>query len=219
MIYFEFRTSQGASQTLLEIPKVQLVAGLEDDFFELDFDEAKKKLLPENFYLQEAAILPQRPSIDFVSEFISHWGMPTHEPSRGMKVRVKAQTLSREVSSLGQLGRFANGWFESETQLAPPDRLLRLMERCLSAFGPRVNVSGAADNVAGVLEVCVAQWADDVINGRNLKICEFCGKRFTKQRGRSTSGRYRMDGQTKFCSHSCSNRAGNRRRRIERSVQ
>ena len=213
MITFEFLNAQRAAESLVALPTIQLVATLDGDWFELDYQKMTPKPLPENFYLQEAANFSPKAGVDGAVHFVESWGRPAKGALRGEKSRVSRSSLMDELATLAQFGRFATDWFESDGQLMPPDSVFKQIEESLSAFHPRLNVGGSEDNFPSPLDVSVAQWADDVLSERSVKVCDFCGKRFTKQRGRSTSGRYRTDDQTKFCSHSCANRAGNRRRR------
>ena len=213
MITFEFLNAQRAAESLVALPTIQLVATLDGDWFELDYQKMTSKPLPENFYLQEAANFSPNAGVDGAIHFVESWGRPAKAALRGEKSRVSRSSLMDELATLAQFGRFATDWFESDGQLMPPDGVFKQIEESLAAFQPRLNVGGSQDNFPSPFDVSVAQWADDVSSERSLKVCDFCGKRFTKQRGRSTSGRYRTDDQTKFCSHSCANRAGNRRRR------
>lgn len=218
MITFEFLNSQTAAESLLKVPIVQLIATLERDWFELDYREMTPRALPENFYLQEAASIRPKPDEEETLGFVETWGRPIKAASNDQKITVSTTALKREVALLGQFGRFATEWFESDKQISLPASLLKLVERSLAVFHPRLHVGGSRNNFAGLFDISVAQWADDALNERSLKVCTFCGQRFTKQRGRSNSGRYRTDEQTKFCSHSCANREGNRRRRNEGKV-
>lgn len=215
MITFEFLNSQRAAESLVPVPSFQLVTTLEGDWFEIDYEGMTSERLPENFYLQEAANLSPKAGIDEVFRFVQRWGRPAKADFGRGRIVVPTSQVKRELATLAQFGRFATDWFESEKQLLPPDPLLRLIERSLAVFHPRLDVGGSRNTYASAFSVSVAQWADDAVNQRLLRVCDFCGQRFTKQRGRSTSGRYRTDEQTKFCSHSCANRAGNRRRRTQ----
>lgn len=215
MITFEFLNSQRAAESLVPVPSIQLVTTLEGDWFELDYQELTSERLPENFYLQEAANFSPKAGIDEVLQFVQRWGRPAEADFERKRMAVPASQMKKEVAALAQFGRFATDWFESEKQLLPSHSLLKLIEKSLAAFHPRLDVGGSRNTYASSLNVSVAQWADDTVNQRLLRVCDFCGQRFTKQRGRSTSGRYRVDNQTKFCSHSCANRAGNRRRRTQ----
>lgn len=215
MITFEFLNSQRAAESLVAVPSIQLVTTLEGDWFEIDYQEMTSKRLPENFYLQEAASISPKAGIDEVFRFVQLWGRPAKAEFGRGKILVPATQMKMEVATLAQFGRFATDWFESEKQLLPSDNLFRLIEKGLAVFHPRLDVGGSRNTYASPFSVSVAQWADDAMHQRLLRVCDFCRQRFTKQRGRSTSGRYRTDEQTKFCSHSCANRAGNRRRRNE----
>jgi hypothetical protein len=214
MITFEFFTPKSAANTPLTVPSVELLSTAEGDFFELDYRNSTTRTLPENFYLQEAPDLRPEPSVDTALEFLRCWGHPTTGVAHQSRVRVNATDLGGALSTVGQFGRFATDWFEADKQLPVPSSLHKVVEEALTDFRPRLRVGGSGDSGVAPLALAVAQWADDVVNDRSLRVCDFCGGRFTKQRGRSTSGRYRLDDRTRFCSHSCSNREGNRRRRV-----
>lgn len=204
----------------LSVPKVTAVAQLERDLFQFDKRETKITKLPENFYLRTAADLPPQLSFEDTLEFLLTWGPPFSLSAVAYNTGVDWRRIAAGIAKLGQIARFAIDWFESEKSIVPEPRFAKEIETALASLQPRIRVSGAGENWhSNVTALAVAEWAEDIRAGRVLRECDFCGERFTKQRGRSVSGRYRTTTQTRFCSHSCANRKGNQRRTIQRKEE
>jgi hypothetical protein len=190
---------------------------MESDFFVFGLSGATETRLPESFYLREGAALPENINLHVAHDFAQNWGLPFEVPLSDNPVQVPGRKVIRELGKLRNMCQFAVEWFESGKTLTPSREILAWANAALDAWKPRlgISVSGGVENgpsvtVAGLVAM---QWAGDIDAEREMRLCEFCGARFTLQRGRSLSGKHRTTTATRFCSHSCANRQGNQRRR------
>lgn len=217
-IEFEFLSGLEATNLELVVPNASLRSVSGGRVFEFNAQSLLSKQLPESFYLQECANLPPKLSPESSLRFLQEWGPPFSLSATEGRTQLGLQEVQVSLTILRSFGVFAVDWFESNRSIVPSGQLQQAIQEQLATLQPWLVVGGAENDRIGVnvFGLAIAQWADDVIAGRLPKICGFCQKRFTKARGRSNSGRYRTSSETKFCSHSCSNREGNRRRRIQR---
>jgi len=216
-LVFSFLSPAEAIQSVLRVPSVEYGITLESDFFLLGRSGTTETRLPESFYLREGADLPERINLHVAHDFAQKWGLPFEVPPSDNPVQVPGRNVIRELGKLRDMCQFAAEWFESGKTLTPDREILAWANAALDAWKPRleISVSGEVDNgLSGTVAGLVAmQWAGDIDAEREMRLCEFCGARFTLQRGRSLSGKHRTTTATRFCSHSCANRQGNQRRR------
>jgi|AntAceMinimDraft_1070359.scaffolds.fasta_scaffold54198_2 hypothetical protein len=216
-LVFSFLSPAEAIQSVLRVPSFELNVTMESDFFVFGLSGATETRLPESFYLREGAALPENINLHVAHDFAQNWGLPFEVPLSDNPVQVPGRKVIRELGKLRNMCQFAVEWFESGKTLTPSREILAWANAALDAWKPRlgISVSGGVENgpsvtVAGLVAM---QWAGDIDAEREMRLCEFCGARFTLQRGRSLSGKHRTTTATRFCSHSCANRQGNQRRR------
>jgi hypothetical protein len=92
------------------------------------------------------------------------------------------------------------------------------MNAALSMFAVRVTFEGLTDRLwpePTAYTVTALQIANDLLRETPLRTCasETCPNRFTRQRGRSQYGEYRLQGEVKYCSSQCARNQAERERR------